>query len=219
MSTPKHRTAIAASYFVTTRCWQGRHVFQVPEVAQLFVETLLDYRARGAYQLHEFVLMPDHFHLMVTPSSKTSLEKVVQLIKGGSSHRIHKVTDSKMPMWQEGFYDWTIRDTRDWDTKAQYIRTNPLRAKLASSETDWPYSSASGQFEMDPAPQKYMAVPSGAKAPKTDAPMAGLKPRPPEKNSRLAVAGSKSCLAAQDPRDCGFAELASETTFIRGKRK
>jgi len=37
-------------------------------MAKLFLEVLLHYRQQGKYLLHEFVLMPDHFHLLITPS-------------------------------------------------------------------------------------------------------------------------------------------------------
>jgi putative transposase len=43
---------------------------------------LLEYRDEGHYQLQAFVLMPDHFHMLLTPSDTTTLERAVQLIKG-----------------------------------------------------------------------------------------------------------------------------------------
>lgn len=187
MSTPKHRTAPGSSYFVTTKCWQGRRVFQVREIARIFVETLLRYRNESAYLLHEFVLMPDHLHLLMTPSAALSLEKAVQLIKGGSSHRIHKHRRQTIEIWQEGFYDWTVRDANDWNTKVQYIRMNPVRAGLVDEPSDWLYSSASDRFAMDPAPRRYLNVPSGAEAPITQEQTAGLKPRPPEGDSAEQV--------------------------------
>lgn len=88
MSTPKHRTAESASYFVTTKCAQGRTVFQILENAQILIDALYRYRARGAYLLHEFVVMPDHVHLLLTPLRETTLERAMQLIKGGSSYEI-----------------------------------------------------------------------------------------------------------------------------------
>src|SRR5882672_5256336 len=154
MATPRHRTAPGTSYFVTTKCWQGRTVFQIPEIAKILISALLHYRDRGAYLLHEFVVMPDHLHLLLTPSPTTSLEKAVQLIKGGSSHQIHRERNQKMEIWQEGFYDWTMRDADDLRTKVEYIRMNPVRAKLVQRPQDWPYSSATGQFILDPMPSK-----------------------------------------------------------------
>jgi len=57
-------------------------------MARLFVEVLFHYRDHKNYLLHEFVLMPDHFHLLVSPT--LSLERSLQLIKGGFSYRAKK---------------------------------------------------------------------------------------------------------------------------------
>jgi putative transposase len=80
----QHRTAPGCTYFVTTKTWANRTVFQVTEVAEIMVEILLRHRTAGAYLLHEFIVMPDHLHLLLTPGSTTTLEKAMQLIKGGS---------------------------------------------------------------------------------------------------------------------------------------
>lgn len=183
MSTPKHRTVPGSSYFVTTKCWQGRCVFNVAENAEIFLEALFHYRKTGAYLLHEFVVMPDHVHLLLTPGAATSLEKAVQFIKGGSSHRVHTQRQHTGEIWQIGFYDSTIRDNADWNAKVGYIRMNPVRAGLVASADDWMYSSASGRFSVDPVPSKYSSLTSGAKALIVRAETAGLKPRPPEKRA------------------------------------
>ena len=191
MSRSKHRTAPGTSYFVTTKCWQGRAVFQVPENAEILIKALLHYRERCAYLLHEFVVMPDHLHLMLTPSATISLEKVMQFIKGGSSHQIHKARNQKMEIWQVGFHDWTIRDTNDWQTKVEYIRDNPVRAKLVQRPEDWPSSSASGKFSLDPIPEKFLQLSSGAKAQSTSAQTLGLKPQPPKADCKQASPSAK----------------------------
>jgi putative transposase len=180
MSTPDHRTAPGSSYFVTTRCWQGRAVFQMPDVAEILITVLLHYRDDGAYRLHEFVVMPDHLHLLLTPGQTTSLEKAMQLIKGGSSHQIHKHRAHKMEIWQKGFHDWTIRDFNDWQTKVEYIRMNPVRAKLVDRPETWPNSSASGKFALDSMPEKYLQLASAAKVSSTSTTMSELKLRPPK---------------------------------------
>jgi putative transposase len=196
MSTPKHRTAPGTSYFVTAKCWQSRAVFQVPENAEILIETIFHYRDSSAYLLHEFVVMPDHLHLLLTPSTTASLEKAIQLIKGGSSHRIHKVRDQRMEIWQVGFYDWTIRDRDDWQSKVEYIHDNPVRAKLVENARDWPYSSASGKFSLDPVLDKYLQLSSGAKA-QTTSPLAqGLKPLPPKDDRNIKGGPPKARVAS-----------------------
>jgi putative transposase len=180
MSTPDHRAAPSSSYFVTTRCAQGRNVFQIPEVAQILIAAMLHYRDTTAYLLHEFVVMPNHLHLVLTPGPTTSLERAVQLIKGGSSYQIRKERGHKMEIWQQGFHDWTIRDSNDWRTKVEYIRMNPVRAQLAAKPEDWLYSSAADKFTLDPAPEKYLQLASAAKAGSASTARSGLKPRPPK---------------------------------------
>jgi putative transposase len=196
MSTPKHRTALGASYFVTTKCRQGRSVFQVPENAEILIDVIFHYRDRKAFALHEFVVMPDHLHLLLTPSLTTSLEKALQFIKGGSSHQIRKARNQKMEIWQVGFHDWTIRDANDWQTKVEYIHTNPVRAKLVQSPQDWPYSSASGKFSLDPIPDKFLQLSSGAKAQTASALTPGLKPRPPKENGSIKSAPPQAKVAS-----------------------
>jgi putative transposase len=183
MSKPKHRSHLGASYFVTTKCWQSRAIFQLPENAEILIDILFQYRKQGAYFLHEFVVMPDHFHVILTPGLATSLERAVQLIKGGCSHRIHKARNHAMEIWQQGFHDWTIRDADDWHGKAEYVAMNPVRAGLVQTFRGWPYSSASGKFDLDPMPERFSKSSSGAKAPTLVPSTPGLKPRPPKEEA------------------------------------
>jgi putative transposase len=91
----------------------------------------------------------------MTPGETTSLEKAVQMIKGGSSHEIHAKTGNKMEIWQVGFHDWTIRDSEDYKAKVRYIQMNPVQARLAERPEEWLFGSACGKFPMDPAPEKF----------------------------------------------------------------
>jgi putative transposase len=50
---------------------------------------MLVYRTENKYLLHEFVVMPDHLHLILTPQGIT-LERAMQLIKGGFSFQLNK---------------------------------------------------------------------------------------------------------------------------------
>jgi Transposase IS200 like len=135
------------------------------------------------------VTMPDHLHALLTPGEEESLEKVMQLIKGGSSYEIHKRRGMRAEIWQRGFHDWTIRDAEDWRTKAEYMALNPVRARLVSQFRDWPYSSASGKFEVDPMPEHFSKLSSGAKALPVPLATRGLKPPPPKERSLLPLKG------------------------------
>jgi len=46
--------------------------------------------------------MPDHVHLMLAPKSTLALERAMQYIKGGFSHRYKKETGSRTEIWEKG---------------------------------------------------------------------------------------------------------------------
>ena len=76
------RTASTGTFFITTVTYNRRRLFQVPASTELFLTTLQHYRAQGPYKLHAFVVMPDHVHLLLTPTGRT-ISQTMNLIKGG----------------------------------------------------------------------------------------------------------------------------------------
>jgi putative transposase len=150
-----HRTGPGRTYFVSSATWERRELFRVTQTAELLVQRILACRDKDAYLIHEFVVMPNHFHVLITPGETTSLEKAVQLIKGGFSFEFHKQRASKMEVWQVGFHDWTIRDSEDYQTKVRYIHMNPVEARLVECPKDWVFSSACGKYDLDPIPERF----------------------------------------------------------------
>jgi putative transposase len=174
MSRPKHRTQPGATYFITTDTWQRRALFQNSTTASIVEDAIFHYRDEGNYLVHRHVVMPDHIHVILTPGGTTTLEKSVQLIKGGSSREIGKRPGMRFPVWHAGFTEHQIRDQRDFDSHANYIDENPVKAHLSPAAAQYPHGSAVGRFKLDPWP-----VASGAEAPpSTSTVTAGLKPRP-----------------------------------------
>ncbi|WP_231581168.1 transposase [Silvibacterium bohemicum] len=69
------------TYFVTAVTAQRRRLFQVETNARLFEETILDYRKQGKFLLHAFIIMPDHFHALLTPVPEISSKRQCNLSK------------------------------------------------------------------------------------------------------------------------------------------
>ena len=117
------------------------------------MDSLLHYRTQGAFLLHCFVLMSDHFHILLTPNTATTLERVAQFIKGGSAHRLRNDRPPNIPVWQRGFSDHRIRDAEDYASHVRYIEQNPVRKGLIAVASDYRWSSASGAYHLDSVPQ------------------------------------------------------------------
>jgi putative transposase len=137
------------TFFITTVTAQRFPIFREHKTATLLIETLAHYRDQRKFLLHEFVIMPDHIHALLTPASQISLERAMQSIKGGFSYRL----ESRPPVWQASFTNHRIRDLDDYEHHREYIRTNPVRAHLAASPEAYPYASAANVIRLDEAPQ------------------------------------------------------------------
>jgi REP-associated tyrosine transposase len=146
------------TFFVTSVTWERRNLFRSDRAARLFLDTLYSYRDRGIFQLYEFVLMPDHFHLLLAPKSTIALERAMQFIKGGYSHRFMKETGSRMEIWERSYTNHRIRDFTDYEKHKRYIRLNPVRAGLVEVPQDYSYSSAYPEFLLDEVPQRLKPV-------------------------------------------------------------
>jgi len=117
----------ARLFFITTITAHRQPIFRREGAANLLIETLAHYRDQRKYLLHEFVIMPDHLHALLTPADDLSLERSLQFIKGGFSFRLK----FRGPVWQASFSNHRIRDLEDYENHREYIRMNPVRARLA----------------------------------------------------------------------------------------
>jgi len=152
-SDPSCVIAGARTFFVTSSMANKRNVLQSNRSAGLFVEVLYDYRAQGKFRLHEFVVMPDHFHVLLTVDERLTVEKAVQFIKGGFAYRAGKELGFSAPVWQKGFSEVRILETGAYLRVADYICKNPFALHLVDDAAAYPFSSANMGFELDPAPQ------------------------------------------------------------------
>lgn len=103
MAAPRRGNTGHSCYFITASSFQKQNLFQSDRMARLFVEVLLYYRMQEKYLLHEFVAMPNHFHLLTTPLE--SLERSLQLITGGFSYRARKELRFIGEIWQPSYHD------------------------------------------------------------------------------------------------------------------
>ena len=143
------------TFFISATTWGRRNIFQTDRMAELFLDVLRDNRAKGRFQVHEFVLMRNHFHALITPAVEVSLEKSVQYIKGGFSFRAKRELEFSGEVWQEGYNEHRVTGEQDYRGHLRYIHDNPVKSGFCERAEEYEYSSANRRFTTDPAPERF----------------------------------------------------------------
>ena len=117
----------------------GRALLQSKRNAGLFIDVLRSYVVARKFRVHDFVVMPDHVHVLLTVSGEMSIEKAVQFIKGGFSYRLKKEHGYSGEVWQHGFSEVRVKDKESFRQHREYIAQNPVTRGLVSSPEEFPY--------------------------------------------------------------------------------
>src|SRR6184192_1561905 len=89
---------------------------------------------RERYRLDAFVVMPNHVHVLVQPKSGHSLSEILHSWKSFSAHSINKALHRKGDFWMEESHDRMVRDFEELERYRDYIKENPVAAKLGEGE-------------------------------------------------------------------------------------
>jgi REP element-mobilizing transposase RayT len=128
-----------STYFITFTTHQR---FVLPEAARdVVMEACLHDHVRK-YALHAAVVMPDHVHLLLTPSldgegHTYGLAEIMSGIKGTSSHRVNRRLNRTGKLWQPESFDRLVRAEESLRQKAEYICANPFRAGIVAHEDEY----------------------------------------------------------------------------------
>lgn len=151
---PRDQTSFGShTYFVTATTSGKRYLLQTERMARLFIKTIFDYRNQKKLLLHEFVVMPNHFHILLTPI-RIPLERAVQFIKGVFSYRVKTELGLTTEIWERGYVDHRIRDANDYARHVKYIHQNPVETRIVADAVHYEYSSAYPGFGLDACPME-----------------------------------------------------------------
>ena len=117
----------------------GRRLLQSERNANLLIDVLRSLVAEHTFQLHDFVIMPDHLHVLLTVEEGMTIEKAMQFIKGRFSHRLSHEFGHLGEVWQRGFADSQVMNRESFLQHRAYIATNPVKAGLVESPEQYPY--------------------------------------------------------------------------------
>ena len=113
-----------------------------PEIAEMVADALRFFDG-SRYQLHEWVVMPNHVHVLIWPMPNQLLSGIVKSWKQFTSLRAKRLLGlEEGRFWQPESFDHWVRNDDERGRIARYIRNNPVTAGLCSSPEEWRWSSA-----------------------------------------------------------------------------
>lgn len=130
-----------ASVHVTQRGNNRGRTFSDDDDYQAFLGFLSEAAATWRVQVHSFTLMPNHYHLIVTPENATALPKTVQVFGGRYVEYYNRKYGRTGTLWDGRYKPFIVADDRYFYNCMRYLARNPVEAGIVTSPDAYQWSS------------------------------------------------------------------------------
>jgi len=139
------------SYYLTIVTHQRNPI--LIENIELLRESFRVSKRLYRYKIEAIVVLPDHFHMIITPKIAKEYPQIIRTIKQYFSKHCEehfyahleqsnsRWKEGYKPIWQKKYYEHTIRNEKDFLEKVKYIHANPIKHELVEELGKWEYSS------------------------------------------------------------------------------
>ncbi len=144
-------------HFITASCYRRRPFLGGPWRRDLFLQVLEQVRQRYQLVVVAYVVMPEHFHLLISEPERGNPSIVIQALKLGVVRRVIAAEKRGDPrnqgqdslpqgtscsrIWQARFYDYNVWTRHKRVEKIRYVHRNPVRRGFVESPEQWRWSS------------------------------------------------------------------------------
>ena len=128
-------------YHVINRGNGQQVVFRKNEDYKAFLRVMKKAKQRYAVKVYSYCLMPDHFHMVLSPVKAQELSRWMQWVMTSHVRRYHHYYGTSGHVWQGRFKSFIVEQDDHLVTLMRYVEGNPVRAGLVGSATDWAWSS------------------------------------------------------------------------------
>ena len=135
----RRKLQLDASYHVVCKINRDEIIFNDP-VADLLLKTIARCKEKFSFRIHNFCIMGNHVHFMITPDKDASLPKIMQWINSVFAKEYNKLTGQSGHVWKERYFSRIIETIQQFITTFEYIVRNPLEAKLVEEAKDYRHS-------------------------------------------------------------------------------
>jgi REP element-mobilizing transposase RayT len=109
-------------------------------IAGMIAETLRYGASAGLYDLHAWVIMPNHVHAIIRPHK--AMARIMQWLKGRTARKANRILGhTGDAFWQAESFDHWIRSELEFEALVDYVQNNPVKAGLVETQGQWPWSS------------------------------------------------------------------------------
>jgi len=136
----KPRIEIAGYYHIVNRGVDRMNIFRHNDDYEYFEELMCFYMKSYGITLHNYCLMPNHYHLLIEITQE-NLSKFMRQLNMNYAIYFNKKYKRTGHLWRGRFKSWYITDEAYLYTLMRYIEQNPLKAKMVKSLEAYPYSS------------------------------------------------------------------------------
>ena len=117
-------------------CW-----LREDRIAQCVDDSLLHFDG-DRYELHAWVIMPNHVHVLVTVVGDRKLSDVVHSWKSYTAQEANRMLGRSGTFWMSDYHDRYIRNHEHFQNAVKYIEWDPVRADLCDEPEAWRWGSA-----------------------------------------------------------------------------
>jgi putative transposase len=130
-------------FFITTSALNRVKRFDRLIDYEMLERNIEFYRQRDKAIIFAYVLMPSHFHLIISIPEDKSISNFMRDLKRRTAREYFGLYDLPSGrLWENRFDDVVLSSEKALLTKLNYIHQNPARSGLVEKAEDWPYSSA-----------------------------------------------------------------------------
>ena len=141
-------------HFITCSCYRRLALLGNARHRDSFLRILEEVRRRYRFVVVGYVIMPEHFHLLISEPEEGNPSKVMQVLKQRVSRRLlaarrkprgqaslYATALEAEHFWQRRFYDFNLWSARKQAEKLRYMHRNPVRRGLVGAPELWAWSS------------------------------------------------------------------------------
>jgi putative transposase len=139
-------------HFITCSCYHRQSILGTPARRDLFMSILEQTRVRCRVIVLGYVVMPEHFHMLIAEPDICSPATVMQVLKQGFTHALHRLDPAVGHVWQERFYDFNVWSHKKEVEKLRYIHRNPVVRGLVREPDEREWSSFRWYSCREPSP-------------------------------------------------------------------